>query len=567
MAQHYLLPLKMTSNTTPAPLVASCTTGTAFYAFDNNSSTRVYSTNSNNVYLNLGRPYRFTLFSVDTDPSSYSGTWRFYLDGVQVGSYSGTSDGSASITPTVGRNFRLYVTRNSTISIYTINLYARNGHDIPLPEILIGEPSAYFVSQQHGNDSNDGLTPETAWATVDKAMASAMANVDTDTYVYIGPGNYSVASGTLGFTYPGIDSTHRIIFKGDGCCQYLPNDSPGVVNISGNEFTLLDMYDRPYIEIHDLNVMCGPNNYYGVSGKEDIEGQVIKNCNIYSMHTGCMYLNAYNTNVMANDTCFESCNSYNCIAIGNANSSSNSGFNNGQADNCAAVLCRLGYQNNTTTDSTAWLCNTIATGGTASNCLASQCYVTVLPASWTGTMCGQAPSSAINTSSIVIQKLDLINIVKSGLIDWGYDLSAIPDAMTDVEGFTRQSNLIDIGPWELADYQVEIDDVYLNGPALKINGYGYVSFDLPVIAGAEITKSIYVKWFQPDTPDIDNSLKPQIIIKDLDGIQYCASCTAVGNTWEKLSVTITPNKTGILTVYILSRNTAAGSYVIFSDQQ
>jgi hypothetical protein len=304
---------------------------------------------------------------------------------------------------------------------------------------------------------------------------------------------------------PGIDRNHKIVYQGDPECTYLANDVPGIVLISFKDcpdYYCIDFYDRQFVEIRNINIISTGTNIGVIFGSEDPTVNVISDVNIYSNTSGVQWITAKNSIVMSKNNCFDKCYAYNCAAIGSNMSGTYAGFFNCTSYNCIAILCTVGYLNNTTYNSEAWLCSSAASGGSATNCLANQCYVTSLPAGWTGTMCGQTSTSVINTSPLVAQKLNLINTLRTGLADWGYNLSAIPDAMIDIDGIVRNSGTADIGPWELADYSLEHEDFYLNKPALKISGHNQLIFDLPVKANQEITKSVYVKWFEPDTQNI-----------------------------------------------------------------
>lgn len=88
----------------------------------------------------------------------------------------------------------------------------------------------YYVSQQRGSDANDGLSPTSPWATLAKANTTVTASVDGDTYINIGPGTYRER---LVLANAGIDSTHRIIWRGDPDAIRVRGDKPGRVRITG----------------------------------------------------------------------------------------------------------------------------------------------------------------------------------------------------------------------------------------------------------------------------------------------------------------------------------------------
>jgi hypothetical protein len=730
------IPIAMTSNTTPEPFVVTGPGTDPCRVFDYNDSTSWSSTDlSSSITIDLGRTYYICRWHYSwSSTHDRTITLQGSVDGLTwytLGSHSiaaGTNASGTLNTSTEGligfRYVKLLVpgVGGYPSSVRTIRLYTlENTVDHNMFET--SDPSEYYVSQQNGSDDNNGLSPTTAWATIDKAFKEVKANELGDTYVHIGPGIYRENPDMFIPLYSGIDSSHRIIYKADPDCLRLTNDKPGAVLLSNHseqeqalslslpQPNYLQLNYRHFIEFYNLSLM---NLGYGnaIGGTETSSGLVINNCKIWSNTIGCNNITAINSIVLSKSTCFNSCKTYNCVAIGSNTSASYAGFSGGSSYNCLAALCAVGYLNNTSYNSEAWLCNSVASGGSATNCLASQCYVTSLPAGWTGTMCGQTSASVINTSSLVVQKLNLINTLRTGLADWGYDLSAIPEAMVDFDGISRNSSTSDIGPWELADYSLEYNDFYLNKSSLRINGHNQVIFDLPVKEGQEITKSIYVKWFEPDMlntklnivmdsdttsghmveassvtvgfepwkafdadsatywsssgnlpqwisyefpqpeiankyvlgipagcqdltvktftfegwngvdwivldtqtnivwtsgetktftfenttaykkyrlniaevqtsilniysfeiwgtlgkSNIDDSLKPQIVVSGF-GETYEDSCTVVGGLWEKLSVTFTPIKSGVIAVKLVTRNPASGSYAIFSDPQ
>lgn len=738
------LPLYMTSNNEPAPFSASATTASssAYRAFDG-VATDTYWGNipgdtDHSATLSMGSTYHIFRWQWTTHNGSNNRSQDIYL----YGSNDGTAFTSLHSTS------RTWSGSWWTSSAYITTKYLAYNYlrvrirttGAPAQPSLFGEArffiaesdiandiydtdiyTAYYVSQQNGNDDNDGRTPQTAWATIDKALCTAKANSISDTYVYIGPGVYGKSNtDILAVWHSGLDSSHRIIYKGDPDCLFLTEDKPGRVVITDELDTatytngFIYFLNKEYIEFDNIDFVSTQHSY-AILGSPGTNGQVIRNCRVWSNSHGCLEITSMNSTVLSKYNCFEICNSYNSVALGSNESASYAGFSGGTSYNCLAALCNIGYLNNTSYNSEAWLCSSIATGGSATNCLASQCYVTSLPTGWTGTMCGQTSASIINTSPIAIQKLNLTNTLRTGLADWGYDLSAIAEAMTDIDGIARNSSTADIGPWELADHSLEHDDFYLNKPALKINGHNQIIFDLPVKEGQEITKSVYVKWFEPDTQNIklnasmtsnaepagytvdsstnvvgyepwrvfdssgtttywsasgelpqwisyefpsdvivnkyvlsipanaqnfspkdfvleawdgsqwvtldtqsnvvwtsgqtktftfsnetvyrkyrlvissvqsgsvlniynfeiwgtlireqiDNDLKPQLKVEGL-GIDQTNSCTVDRNIWQKLSVTFTPSKSGVMVVRLVSCNPVSGSYAIFSDPE
>ena len=89
----------------------------------------------------------------------------------------------------------------------------------------------YFVSQQHGNDSNTGLSEAQAWATLTKAAQTVQTPAVGDCHeVVFGPGTYREK---LTLSYAGRSLTENIRFVPDPNCLYLTNDKPGRCRITG----------------------------------------------------------------------------------------------------------------------------------------------------------------------------------------------------------------------------------------------------------------------------------------------------------------------------------------------
>lgn len=122
----------------------------------------------------------------------------------------------------------------------------------------------YYVSAQNGSDTNDGLTPSTAWKTLTRAAKSIVPATDGYTYVHIGPGVYRER-----FVSPsGPSATAKIIWAGDPYCQYLTNDKPGRVRITGcdtNEYPttgkVLDWSGCTNVELWDVEVDGSLDDY------------------------------------------------------------------------------------------------------------------------------------------------------------------------------------------------------------------------------------------------------------------------------------------------------------------
>jgi hypothetical protein len=581
------VPLDMTSNKTPVPYVASSTYGTAWYVYDNNNGTYIARTqNENNLtsQLNFGRRRtigRYGFYKYHNP--SYPRTWYVdaYINGVWTTVHTSRNNINSwqyfnIPSPTTTNNMRLRIPLTS--GLYEQRLYGIIWYDYfhdtaVLPEEIVGTAEAYYVSQQHGDDANDGLTPQTAWATIEKAMAGARANINTDVHVYVGPGTYRPSS-YLSVACPGIDLTHRIIYEGDPDCAHLIYDAPGEVIVTDtieNDIVptglayvsaFIHFLDRQFVEIKNINIVVS-EYLYAVHGTST-GNQILSDCSISSQNCGCYGITAHRCKSMCRASCFEDCMSYNCIAIG-TNDLYYGGFKNGTAYNCIASLCRVGYMATTAYNSEAYLCNKVASGGTFSNCAASLVSTLPLPAGWEGSLCATSVSDIVNSIPIFSHKINMENLVKTGIYGSTYNLSDNSSASISLNGVTRRWDAsVNIGPWEIPNLSfVKDKDSYNNKISIKLSGTTSVVFDYPVRKNLSSTVNIFVKWFHPEADDIDDSLKPIVIVNNC-GTEIVAQCTEIKNSWQKLSIDFIPAIDGVIKIHLVAQDPTEGSYAIFS---
>lgn len=213
----------------------------------------------------------------------------------------------------------------------------------------------YYVSQQNGKDTNDGLSPSTPWLTVTKAVQTLIAG-DT---CYVGAGTYrerptNVNAGTDG---------NLISFIGDPDSQYVIGDKPGIVRVTGcgvDEIpTAGTVWDRQkdYVLLKNFVVDgCSGTYAYAINNGSGITANRF-NVNIvtisgytgmyYGTSTNCLSLGSFygffrgiTTNCvgLAGNTCFNICTSTNCLALG-----SGTGFDGGTNTNCMSIAGNYGY--------------------------------------------------------------------------------------------------------------------------------------------------------------------------------------------------------------------------------
>ena len=99
-------------------------------------------------------------------------------------------------------------------------------------------------------------------------------------------------------------------------------------------------------------------------------------------------------------------------------------------------------------------------------------------------------------------------------------------------------------------------------PAIRLNGN---SMHIMKVAAAK-DKAITVKWWIRHHGTAADK-KPQIWLKGPGLTTQTATCTAAADTWEQVSVSITPTRDTVLDVCLYSRDPATGAYSIFSDPE
>ena len=149
--------------------------------------------------------------------------------------------------------------------------------------------SVFYVSQQNGDDSNNGTTVALAKATIAGGVAVMS---DGDHTLNIGPGTYREVV-TLG-ALDGTSWTAMMKIFGDPTCEFLTSDNPGIVRITGcadgNERPLVNgsvisCWGRDYIHLKNFHVDGSSNGrgiLFGNTGNytdpNRVENCVVSNC-------------------------------------------------------------------------------------------------------------------------------------------------------------------------------------------------------------------------------------------------------------------------------------------------
>ena len=219
----------------------------------------------------------------------------------------------------------------------------------------------YYVSQQNGNDSNDGTSAALAWKTLTKAMQSVPTpSAGDNIYVYIGSGTYRER---VIPTNNGLSTTEKIYYCGDPNSVYLTSDTPGKIRITGcgsDEYptngSILNWTGKTYVELWDADVDGSLNDYacYNVTARR------VNAASINGFYSGTQY----NCTAIGGNYGFSSGTSYNCTAIGNY------GFYSGTSYNCTAIGGSYGFSSGTSYNCTAIGGNYGFYSGTSYNCTA-----------------------------------------------------------------------------------------------------------------------------------------------------------------------------------------------------
>jgi len=144
---------------------------------------------------------------------------------------------------------------------------------------------------------------------------------------------------------------------------------------------------------------------------------------------------------------------------------------------------------------------------------------------------------------------------------------AVPDEYDpyDIDGRPRAVSFggnPSVGCWEPPDMQEEWTTYKTTAPAIKLTGN---SMHIMKVAAAK-NKAITVRWWVRHHGTASDK-KPQVWLRGPGLTTQTATCTAAADTWEQVSVSITPTRDTVLDVCLYSRDPAAGAYSIFSDPE
>ena len=518
----------------------------------------------------------------------------------------------------------------------------------------------YYVSQQHGDDNNTGLSVAQAWATLTKAAQTVQTpDAGNRHRIHWGPGTYREK---ISFSYAGRSATENITYEPDPNCVWLTGDTPSRCRITGcdsNEIAssgdLVKWNNKNYVTFGCDEAECFADGVKGTA-MYATNGGLGQNCvrvNAQGGGYGFLYCTATNCTAQGGYCGFNYCTATNCTVQGGSNGFMGTPSNKCVVYDCTAASCAT----NTTAASTLGGDASVTEGAVAVGRIGQMPYmplgvrqkgttaiVDTLNSVRTGTalalsaerLIAFTPSSACTSKSVMIyvealaasgnitcelQKYvagawatqrsktlptsSLIAVAWNRFVwdtgggddhltavadTWRYRVTAdasaqtstirtsdgtlvsyigyaIPDAYDpyDIDGRPRAVSVgckPSIGCWEPPDMTEEWTTYKTTAPAIKLTGN---SMHIMKVAAAK-DKAITVKWWIRHHGTAADK-KPQIWLKGPGLTTQTATCTAAADTWEQVSVSVTPVVDTVLDVCLYARDPATGAYSIFSDPE
>lgn len=438
----------------------------------------------------------------------------------------------------------------------------------------------YYVSAQHGNDLNTGLSEAQAWATLTKAAQTVGTPAVGNNHIIVwGPGTYREK---LTFAYGGRSANERIIYRPDPDGLYLTQDKPGRCRVTGadaNEMVsagdCVNFNSKGFVQFGDWGSDCWVD---GVSGmfSSIIRGTAgtswCVRVNVQnSEYVGILNSVAYHCRAYACVTGFVGCECFNCMSTG-----CRIGIGNSVSHNCTVIGGHYGFQGTNQSD------NCTASGafqgfasGTHSHGIASACsagYAAATVYDCMAVVCSSATTGTINgDGSVAVGAVICCDDTGrpwqvKGVKGLGTTTAQTPAA--GIDGRPRPDPP-SIGAYEPPDMEPDWAIYKTTAPSIRLKGHSMHLMHVPAKGGEPIT----VKWWVQHHGTNAGKL-PQIWLRHPGArpdiaAPYIATQitthTGTADTWQELSVTVTPTRDQVLEVCLFSRDTAAGSYSVFSD--
>lgn len=463
----------------------------------------------------------------------------------------------------------------------------------------------YYVSQQNGNDTNDGTSVAQAWKTLTKAMQSVPTpSAGDNIYVHIGAGTYREK---VIPTNNGLSATEKIHYCGDPYSAYLINDVPGRVRITGcdaDEYPtngrILDWTGKTNIELWDVYV-DGSNNEYA-----------------------CYNIPVARRVHAAGQNGFYSGTQYNCTAIGGYY-----GFNTGTQYNCKTLyelnnpknvpkskhilpdisastpkfsylfgMDRYGYPHNVnigagssmnlqeerlyaftpsqTGRSIGAQFRFVSLGASGNITVELQKYITDTWVTQKSKAIAVADLSTANDGYNTFEWDTTVNDGDDALTavasTWRFRITAnegatssilygsntttptvighfLPDSVSsDIEDKIPHGSVLQ-GALDVASLALDSTTYQTNAPSIKFEGHGEKIQKLPVKKNTEVTVKYQVRH-----DGVASGKEPQIRLQHKDITTQTATHSAGANTWQELSVSVTPTFDGVIDVVLVSRD-------------
>lgn len=359
-------------------------------------------------------------------------------------------------------------------------------------EYSIGPAVDFYVSQQRGDDNNDGLSPESPVKTIAKAFSLFYRSPDPgDQHIFIGPGTYRE---NISVSFTGFDKDRRVIIYGDPDCSYIKGDHPGIVRITGcneDEQSSIDVpvvrfLSSSFVEIYNVYIDSTSAESPAVLGSN--LNNILKNARVTS-YSGIKNMECHNCHVISTNVGYENCVCIQSIALGGQ-----TGFKNSNTYNCMALGATNGYEG-----SIACNCLAVGCGGYGfSDTENHACY----------TLCCRIPSNTeaedlkiscsgdLDNSQISLLNTNYNFLFAPALLNAGKEqlnkAEKIPVLNEDFDGALRIAEAIDIGPWEIPKYSYDWENYLNTAPALRIDGAGDIIFKVPVKEGEQVSKNVSV---------------------------------------------------------------------------
>ena len=391
-------------------------------------------------------------------------------------------------------------------------------------EYSMGPAVDFYVSQQRGDDNNDGLSPESPVKTIAKAFSLFYRSLDPgDQHIFIGPGTYRE---NISVSLTGLDKDRRVIIQGDPDCNYITGDHPGIVRITGCNEDEQSSIDAPvvrflgssFVEIHNVYIDSTSTESPAVLGNN--LDNILKNARVTS-YSGIKNMECHNCHVISTNVGYEDCVCIQSIALGGQ-----TGFKNSNTYNCMALGATNGYEG-----SIACNCLAVGCGGSGFIDTENHSSYALCCKQPTNTDLGDLKvscSEGLNNAPISLLKSDFSFLHAPALINAGTESinegEKIPVLKEDFAGSARSSGLIDIGPWEIPEYSYDWQNYIHTPPALRIDGAGDIIFKVPVKKGERVSKSVSVRSFVPDF-GLENTfyVKENLQEGNLQNLEYTAS--------------------------------------------